>query len=77
MLIIWTPLSAADATRAYVDEPTLMVVTLVASSSLSKMLVPSLRPSNTADTAVGVAGFVISIIWTALSTLAVTRAYMD
>ena len=72
ILIIWTPLSAFEATRAYVEGP--MVVVVISRAPLSS--VKPFWPSVTAAVAVGFLGSVILIIWTPSSRYAVTRAYV-
>ncbi len=76
-MIIWTPLSDSPATMAYIDEPIVTMAMPDAPASSSKVPPELPSPSVTVNTAVGDAGSVISIIWTALSLEAVTRAYVD
>ena len=73
ILIIWTPWSLAEATRAYVEGPMVVVVMPTAPSSLVK---PSWS-FLTAAVAVGFSGSVISIIWTPSSWPEATRAYVE
>ena len=76
ILIICTPSSLLDATRAYVAEPILTVVTLVAPSSSSNVLGTAVVESIIEDATVGAAGFDILIIWMPSSGLDVARAYV-
>ena len=66
MLIIWTPSSRYAVTSAYVSGPIVTVVMLLAPLSSSKILLtPStLSPSPNEAAGTGLAGSVMSIIWT-------------
>ena len=68
MLIIWTPWSKYAVTSAYVPEPIVAVAMPKAPSSLSKVLLAPLTvtvsPSSNDAAGTGLAGSVMSIIWT-------------
>ena len=72
MSIIWTPSSAYDATRAYVEAP--IVTAAIPHAPASSSNPPS--PSVTDAVAAGLEGSVTSIIWTPSSAYDATRAYV-
>ena len=70
MSIIWTALSLSAMTKAYVEEPIVIVVMPQGPLRLGK-----LEPSVAVAVAVGFSGSVMLIIWTPSSYRAATRAY--